>query len=131
MHRPATVHDCYWDIDSTGQETSAAGTGVENQLMHQSQNYQGWDFSSSEANIWTIYEGKGLPRFRWQVIKGDLVWPEGIDKNDLGQIVASWLYHQGLYEQNKSASDYSNPDLDDSQVIDLNDFKCLSEVWGR
>ncbi|HEX8963031.1 MAG TPA: GLUG motif-containing protein [Rhodocyclaceae bacterium] len=55
-----TVTDSYWDITTSGQTTSAAGTGLKDKKMKQRKSFVGFDF----ANIWTIRQGRGYPQLR-------------------------------------------------------------------
>jgi len=67
-----TVIRCFWDIQTSGQTTSAAGTGKTTAEMQTASTFldAGWDFVSETANgtedIWTIAEGFGYPRLTWQ-----------------------------------------------------------------
>ncbi|MBI9016391.1 MAG: PASTA domain-containing protein [Phycisphaerae bacterium] len=62
---------CFWDIDTSGQNTSAAGTGLTTADMQNYNTflYAGWDFVGEIANgfddIWVIGES-GYPEFLWQ-----------------------------------------------------------------
>jgi uncharacterized repeat protein (TIGR02543 family) len=59
-----TVTGCYWDKDTSGQSTSAGGTGKTTVEMKQQMTYAGWDFDT----IWGIEAGKnnGYPFLKWQ-----------------------------------------------------------------
>jgi hypothetical protein len=48
-----TISNAFWDIQATGQATSAAGTGLLTSQMQQQGNYTGFDF----ANKWKINNG--------------------------------------------------------------------------
>jgi hypothetical protein len=65
------VSDCFWDTESTGQMTSAAGIGLTTDLMRQSLTYIGWN--SCDNQIWTIDEGKDYPRLEWENRPGSLI----------------------------------------------------------
>ncbi len=47
-----TVNNCYWDITTSGQATSAGGKGLTTEQMKDQQNYDGWDFIST----WQFFE---------------------------------------------------------------------------
>ena len=55
-----TVKNSFWDVDTTGQATSAAGTGLTHAeaLTKSTYTNAGWDFTS----IWQIPEGIDAPR---------------------------------------------------------------------
>ena len=57
-----TVSNSFWDINTSGQSTSAAGTGLTTQQMMSQSNFTsaGWDF----ANTWVMYEGYTYPLLR-------------------------------------------------------------------
>ena len=48
-----SVTNGYWDTSTTGQTSSAAGTGLTTAQMQQQSNFSGWDFTGT----WTIYDG--------------------------------------------------------------------------
>jgi hypothetical protein len=65
---PATITGCYWDVETTGQTTSAGGTGVVGKItteMKRQATFQpgggtgatDWDFTS----VWGIVEGLSYP----------------------------------------------------------------------
>ena len=58
----ATVINSFWDIGTTGQSTSAGGTGLTTAQARQSSNYAGWNFQS----VW--FQADGLrPIGRWEM----------------------------------------------------------------
>jgi hypothetical protein len=69
-HRGVTA--CFWDIETSGQTTSAAGTGRTTSEMQTAGTFleAGWDFVDETANgtndIWWILEGRDYPRLWWQ-----------------------------------------------------------------
>jgi hypothetical protein len=70
-----TVTNCYWNIETSGQTTSAAGEGRTTAEMtlpsYGSNTYVGWDFGSVWADdIYNLNEG--YPRLEWACsIEGD------------------------------------------------------------
>ncbi len=52
-----TATNAYWDVDSTGQGTSFAGTGIANANAYTQSTYSGFDFT----NTWVIIPGKSRP----------------------------------------------------------------------
>ncbi len=68
----ATVSQCLWDIQTSGQSTSSGGTGKTTAEMQTAKTFldAGWDFVGEAANgtedIWWIDEGKDYPRLSWQ-----------------------------------------------------------------
>ena len=57
-----SVIDSYWDTETSGQSTSAGGTGMTTAEMKQQATFAGWDF----ADVWAIQEGASYPYFVWQ-----------------------------------------------------------------
>uniref|UniRef100_UPI003A968C58 two-partner secretion domain-containing protein n=1 Tax=Pseudomonas sp. TaxID=306 RepID=UPI003A968C58 len=56
----ATVTNSYWDVDSTGQATSAAGTGIDSANARTQATYAGFDFTDT----WVMFEGDTRPMLR-------------------------------------------------------------------
>jgi hypothetical protein len=62
------VTNCFWDIETTGVSTSAAGQGFTTIQMHDIHTYQaaGWDFvgdrTDGTADIWQFPTGGGYPQ---------------------------------------------------------------------
>ncbi len=63
---------CFWDTQTSGQVTSAGGTGKTTAEMQTARTFldAGWDFVGETANgtqdIWRIDEGKDYPRLWWE-----------------------------------------------------------------
>lgn len=57
----ASVTGSFWDRQTSGQATSAGGTGKTTTEMKRAATFAGWDFE----NIWTIREGVDYPKLRW------------------------------------------------------------------
>ncbi|WP_407492452.1 GLUG motif-containing protein [Pseudooceanicola sp. MF1-13] len=55
----ASVTNGYWDISSSGQATSAGGTGLTSAQMQQQASFSGFDFATTPN--WVIYEGRTAP----------------------------------------------------------------------
>ena len=60
-----TIHNSYWDIETSGQTTSGGGEGKTTAEMKQQATFIGWDFT----NIWDIIEGVTYPYLRWQPVR--------------------------------------------------------------
>jgi hypothetical protein len=54
--------DSFWDVNSTGQTSSAGGIPKTTSEMQMQSTFTNWDFD----NVWTICEGRDYPRLRWQ-----------------------------------------------------------------
>jgi len=62
----STVISSFWDIETSGQKTSAAGTGKTTAEMQMKSTFTsvGWDFTTP---VWTIRERRNYPRLVWQI----------------------------------------------------------------
>ncbi len=62
-----TVSACFWDTETTGQDTSAGGTGRTTAEMMTRSTFTdaGWDFTS----IWCMVEDVTYPLLRWQDVE--------------------------------------------------------------
>lgn len=54
---PAVVVSSYWDTQTSGQSSSAGGTGKTTAQMYDQATYSGWDF----INIWAILQNQNYP----------------------------------------------------------------------
>jgi hypothetical protein len=69
---PNIVLHSFWDLEITGQATSAGGTGKTTAEMQTAITYldAGWDFVDETANgtegIWWISDGRHYPRLWWE-----------------------------------------------------------------
>ena len=67
-----TATACFWDTQTSGQATSAGGTGKTTIEMRTASTFldAGWDFVDETANgtedIWWIDEGKDYPKLWWE-----------------------------------------------------------------
>ncbi len=57
-----TIESSYWDTQTSGQSTSASGTGKTSAEMYQQATFEDWDFETT----WWIDEGNDYPRLRWE-----------------------------------------------------------------
>jgi hypothetical protein len=68
-----TVLSSFWDIDTSGQNTSDGGTGKTTTEMQMTSTFleAGWDFVDETANgtedIWWILKGQDYPRLWWEI----------------------------------------------------------------
>jgi len=72
-HVWASVGRCSWDIETTGQTTSAGGTSKTTTQMKTAGTFLDakWDFAGETTNgsedIWWIVDGQDYPRLSWGV----------------------------------------------------------------
>ncbi len=60
------VDSSYWNTDSTGQATSADGTGLTTAAMQDASSFSGWDIDNQggTGTVWRIYQGQTSPLLR-------------------------------------------------------------------
>jgi len=126
------VEHSFWDMDSSGVSTSAAGTGKTTEEMQRRSTFTdaGWDFIGETANgtddFWDICDGMNYPKLVWQVpVPGDFVCPDGVDLIDFSIFASAWLSTPGRVGWN-SECDISDPP---DEIIDLLDATVFFEHW--
>jgi hypothetical protein len=84
----STVTASFWDIDTSGQATSAGGTGKTTAQMQTQSTFTdyGWDF----VEIWNIGENQTYPYLR-QYPAGDLNHNGRVDLIDFAIFADHWL----------------------------------------
>ncbi len=63
------VYASFWDIETSGQSTSAKGTGKTTAQMQTPGTFTAWGCDS----IWTIDSGKDYPKLWWQNMPGEII----------------------------------------------------------
>ena len=117
------IMHCFWDTQTSGQSTSADGTGkttVEMQMMSTFTS-AGWDF----WKIWDICEGMNSPVLRWQIPVCDFLCPDGVDFIDFAFFASHWRDEMC----NPANSSCQGTDLDNSGSVDFNDLKIFTDNW--
>jgi hypothetical protein len=109
----------FWDINTSGQLTSAGGTGLTTEQMKTYSYYAnaGWDFN----NVWHICETTNYPKLIWQMLSADYLCPDGVDFIDFSFLSAHWLQ-----------TDYGNCggfDITGDAKVDLRDFVIMAGYW--
>ncbi len=100
-----TVTNSYWDTETTGQSTSADGTGLTTTQMKQRSSFTGFDFSDT----WFIEDGTGYPKlqeekFNTLTINGNEGWrmlSSPVSGASFGSLLDS------LWTQGFTGADYS------------------------
>jgi rhodanese-related sulfurtransferase len=125
------ITDCFWDMETSGQDTSVGGEGKTTAEMQTANTFleAGWDFVGETDNgtedIWSICEGTNYPRFIWQIPVGDFVCPDGITIDDFSFLMEHWLD-----DNCDSSNGYCDgTDLDQSGAVDVNDLEIFIENW--
>jgi hypothetical protein len=109
---PAT--NSFWDIEATGQSTSASGTGLTTAEMMTLSTFTsaGWDFVNETVNgpndVWFIREGKEYPRF---------VWENNRPVADAGQDQTVYAWIDGIAEATLDANNSDDADGDELSYL--------------
>jgi hypothetical protein len=127
----ANITDCFWDMETSGQDTSVGGEGKATAEMQTASTFleAGWDFVDETENgtedIWSICEGTNYPRFVWQIPVGDFVCPDGVTIDDFAFFMEHWL------DDNCDPSNgyCDGTDLDQSGSVDVFDLEIFFENW--
>ena len=123
----------FWDIQTSGQTTSAGGTGLPTTEMQMQVTFMdaGWDFVGERINgsedIWMMTcEGMSYPKLSWwQPVLGDYFCPDGVDMIDMEHLALHWL-DTGCDETN----DYCDwAEISNDSTIDFTDFAILADNW--
>ncbi len=81
-----TVTNSFWNIETSGLESSSGGTGKTTAQMMQQSTYSGWNFSGT----WNIRPGATYPLLRWPY-----QWPAGPAVVS-GTLADGWVWSNGL-----------------------------------
>ncbi|WP_408601953.1 YDG domain-containing protein [Pseudomonas sp. PLMAX] len=75
-----TVTNSFWDVEKSGQTTSAGGVGKTTAEMHSAATFAGWDIGTQggTGEAWRIYDGFTGPMLRFAMTKATV---DGSDKN--------------------------------------------------
>jgi hypothetical protein len=117
-----SLTSCFWDINTSGQTTSAGGTGKTTTEMQMQSTFTNadWDFDVN----WAICETTNYPRLRWSIPAADLVCPDGVNFIDYTFFSTRWLNTNCAVNNN-----CDNTDFDLSGAIDIADLKIFCEDW--
>jgi formylglycine-generating enzyme required for sulfatase activity len=122
-NQDGAISNSFWDVNTSGWPTSAGGTPKTTGEMKTKSTFTdvGWDF----ANVWHICEGVNYPKLRWEVTRGDLVCPYGIDFTDFVVLASAW--------GSQSDHPHWNPECDislrkDSRINEA-DLAVFCENW--
>lgn len=111
------IINCFWDMETSGQTTSAGGEGKSTAEMQNASTFigAGWDF---QTPMWMIC-GADYPRLIWN--RPDINNSGKIDTADLIILAENWL------SQNCGSCD--GADLTGNQKVNLYDMQVLSAHW--
>lgn len=78
---------CFWDIETSGQMTSAGGTGKTTAEMKQINTFANWDF----VETWGIEDNQTYPFLKLTYPVGDLNHNKAVDLFDFAIFASHWL----------------------------------------
>ena len=126
-----TVNTSFWDVNSSGQSTSAGGTPKTTPEMKAESTFTsaGWDFTDETVNgpndVWRMcVDGLNYPKLSWQFLPGDFGCPDGVDISDLIILINQWLQAPGT-----PSADIAPPGGDG--IVNFLDFAVFAENWLR
>ena len=70
LAHPAVEAESFWDIQTSGQPTSAGGIGLTTNEMHAARTFLGW---ASYGPLWTLDEGRDYPHLAWEDMPGQII----------------------------------------------------------
>ncbi len=123
------VTNSFWDVNSSGEPTSAGGTGLMTDDMQSMSTFTnaGWDFVGETDNgsdfVWRLCRDfVDYPRLAWEFTLGDFVCPDGVEMRDFAILGAQWQQPAG-----KPSADIA-PDGGDG-IINGSDLAAFANNW--
>jgi hypothetical protein len=95
----STATACFWDTETSGTTSSAAGTGKTTAQMKQQVTYSGWDFGAT----WVIVENLSYPKLQWQGSSGG---PPQVTTTAAQNIAATSVQLRGEVNPSGTATEY-------------------------
>ncbi|MHC4159973.1 MAG: hypothetical protein ACYSSO_12935 [Planctomycetota bacterium] len=134
------TYDSYWDIETSGKNTSKGGAGKTTAQMMQQATFVNWDFTE----VWDIAENESYPFLRWSVVvpvkiavdikPGSCPNPVNVESNgvlpvailgseglDVNTIDIASVRLVGVPPLRSSYEDVTAP------VLDANDCNCITD----
>ncbi|NQT03016.1 MAG: hypothetical protein HQ580_13390 [Planctomycetes bacterium] len=117
------VSRSYWDTQTSGQPTSAGGTGKTTVQMKKMDTFflDGWDFYA----IWTICEDMDYPALQSLIPAADLDCPDGVNFIDFALFANQW----GQDSCNPANAYCGGADLNQSGTVDFRDLEIFTKHW--
>ncbi|NLH18131.1 MAG: hypothetical protein GX455_16265 [Phycisphaerae bacterium] len=127
----ASIQNSFWDLESSGMTTSAAGTGKTTEEMKTLSTFTsaGWDFVGEAANgtadVWRMCaDGVDYPRLSWEFSQnGDLNCPDGVGLEDLVYLAGRWMA--------STPATVGAADVNGNGRVGIEDFVVMAENWMR
>jgi len=129
----SSVSGGFWDIKTSGQTTSAGGTGETTAQMKTLSTFTtaGWDFTNETANGTNDYwrmcvDGVNYPQLNWEYAQyGDFACPDGVDFTDFAYFADRW-HTAGCDSSNNFCG---GTDIDSSGTVDIQDLAIFAANW--
>ena len=117
------VSRSFWDTQTSGQQTSAGGTGKTTAQMKKMDTFlsTGWDF----WNIWTICEDINYPALLSLIPAADLDCPDGVNFIDFALFASQW----GRDNCSPSNGNCLGADINQSGAVDFWDLEIFTRHW--
>ena len=117
------VSHSFWDTQTSGQETSAGGTGKTTSQMKTMDTFlsSGWDFFAT----WTICAEINYPTLLTLIPAPDLVCPDGVNFIDFAIFASQW----GRDNCGFSNGNCQGADLNQSGTVDFWDLEIFAQHW--
>ncbi len=114
---------CFWDIETSGQPTSACGIGKTTAEMQTWATFDaaGW----SAKGGWTLCEHVDYPKLAWQIRPGDEFCPDGVDMVDFALFAARWK----AGKRDASGDGGDSADFNQSGTVNATDLEILTSSW--
>jgi hypothetical protein len=125
----AGVEACFWNTQTSGQTTSAGGTGKTTAQMQMRSTFldAGWDFVGKSAtgteDIWAICEGVDYPHLAWEFVIGDFDSDADTDFADFCILAEHWLAADGSFWCGQGC------DLTNDGSVNWQDLMVLADSW--
>jgi hypothetical protein len=116
------VSRSFWDTQTSGQDTSAGGTGKTTSQMKQMDTFlsSGWDFFAT----WTICPEINYPTLLSLIPAPDLVCPDGVNFIDFAIFASQWGR-----ENCSPPSNCLGADFNQSGIVDFWDLEIFARYW--
>ena len=125
------VNDSFWDVNTSGKSTSAAGIPKTTAEMQDANTFLNakWDFFGETANgtkdIWRMcVSGLYYPKLSWQSPQGDFVCPDGVNFTDFAYLAQRWLLTNCAATNNCDGTDIYT-----DGTVDFLDLGVFTDNW--
>ncbi len=117
------VSRSFWDTQTSGQETSAGGTGKTTAQMKKINTFfsEGWDV----WGIWTICEDINYPALLSLIPVADLDCPDGVNFIDFAIFAGQW----GRDNCSPANGNCQGADINQSGTVDFRDLEIFARHW--